>query len=94
MRNQRFHGGEARGGMMILKAKDVVRDALLWIAAASPNSRLPCSPTLPSHLVPHAASLARLRYRVELKNLDGCLSNRCQNYSAMERLTGGTSWEY
>jgi hypothetical protein len=48
--------------MMMFKAKDVVRDALLWIAAAPLNSPLSCSPTLPSTLVPHADSLARREF--------------------------------
>jgi hypothetical protein len=44
---------------MMVKAKDVVRDAPELVAAAPTNSPQPGSPTLGSELVPHAASLAR-----------------------------------
>jgi hypothetical protein len=40
---------------MVIKAKDVVRDAPMVLAAAPNNSRQLRSPTLPSELVPRAA---------------------------------------
>jgi hypothetical protein len=44
---------------MIVKAKDVVRDAPVLVAAASVNSRESSSPTLPSELVPSRPAPAR-----------------------------------
>jgi hypothetical protein len=44
--------------MMRIKAKDAVRDEPVLVAAAPLDSRQSRSSTLPSELVPHAASLA------------------------------------
>ena len=52
MRNKRFHGGKLAGGRMLAKAKDVLRDAPVLVAAAPINSRQSGNPTLPSELVP------------------------------------------
>jgi hypothetical protein len=60
--------GKLAGGRMIVKAKDVVRYAKELVAAAQTNSRRLSSPTLRSELVPHAASLARVKYIAEFKN--------------------------
>jgi hypothetical protein len=49
--------------MMVTKAKDVVRDALMVLAAAPILFHQPRSSTLPSELVPHAGSARAERSR-------------------------------
>jgi hypothetical protein len=44
--------GKLAGGRMLAKAKDVLRDAPVLVAAAPINSRQSGNPTLPSELVP------------------------------------------
>ena len=52
---------------MLVKAKDVVRDAPVLVAAASVNSRESSSPTLPSELVPARPAPARPDALTEFK---------------------------
>jgi hypothetical protein len=53
---------------MIVKAKDVVRDAPVLVAAASVNSRESSSPTVPSELVPPTAGAHAARYLARVQD--------------------------
>jgi hypothetical protein len=53
---------------MLVKAKDVVRDAPVLVAAAPVDSRDSSSPTLRSELVPPAAGAHAPRYFARVQN--------------------------
>jgi hypothetical protein len=53
---------------MLVKAKDVVRDAPVLVAAAAVDSRDSSSPTLRSELVPRAASAHAHRYLARVQD--------------------------
>jgi hypothetical protein len=53
---------------MVVKAKDVVRDASVSVAAAPVDSRNSSSPTLRSELVPRAAGAHALEYLARVQD--------------------------
>lgn len=53
---------------MLVKAKDVVRDAPVLVAAAPVDSRDSSSPTLRSELVPHASGAHALEYLARVQD--------------------------